>query len=274
MEFGMNKLFCSSAMTLALLILPYCSFANSTLDESFPLRHVFTNLQFINSEDLNHEKKEHLIIDVRSNFEFEILHIDGAINIPISDMNFIPSLKRLTDKDSRPVVFYCNGIDCKKSYSAAIKARAYDFLNVKVYDSGMLAWAKKYPKSSVLLGNNMNSKEELISDAQFLKHNLPPGEFMRKIGMEFWILDIREHFQRDIKILENITYVTSINKFDILLKRAKKKKIKLLIYDAVGRQVRWVQYLLERKDFEDYFFLKGGVKNFVYERDNQTTSNN
>jgi len=103
---------------------------------------------------------------------------------------------------------------------------------------------------------------------------LPPGEFMRKIGMEFWILDIREHFQRDIKILENITYVTSINKFDILLKRAKKKKIKLLIYDAVGRQVRWVQYLLERKDFEDYFFLKGGVKNFVYERDNQTTSNN
>ncbi|GAW97572.1 MULTISPECIES: rhodanese-like domain-containing protein [Colwellia] len=251
---------------LCLLFIPI-SFAFNTSDSKYPLRHIFTNLEFISSEELFNDNHKKLIIDVRSKFEFEILHIKDAINIPISNMSFIPSLTSITDKDFRPIIFYCNGVDCLKSSHAAIKARTHDFLNVKVYDGGVHDWAKTYPKHSVLLGEFMTSRDELISDSLFFKHNLSPRNFMKEIGINTWILDIRDPFQRDIKILENTTYAHSIDKLNSLLSRAKNEKVKLLIYDAVGRQVRWVQYLLEKEGFDNYYFLEGGVKNFVHERD-------
>ncbi len=262
-----SKLHCLSNFLFFMAIYLSAFFSHSDDSPQFPLRHIFTNLEFITSEELFHEYNKNLIVDVRSTFEYEVLHIKDAINIPISSMDFIPTLKNLTDADKRAVVFYCNGIDCKKSYSAAIKARTYDFLNVKVYDSGILEWARKYPNMSVLLGKSMSSTEELISDSKFLVHNISPAEFMQKIKLNVWILDIREPFQRDIKILENITYVSSLDKFNTLLRRARNDNVKLLIYDAVGRQVRWIQYLLEKEQFKEYYFLKGGVKNFVRERD-------
>lgn len=194
-------------------------------------------MEYISSEELFHDNHKKLIIDVRSKFEFEIVHIKNSINIPISNMNFISSLMSITDKDFRPIIFYCNGIDCLKSYHAAIKARTYGFLNVRVYDGGVLDWARTYPKHSVLLGEFMTSRDELISDSLFFKHNLSPRNFMKEIGINAWILDIRDPFQRDIKILENITYAHSIDKLNSLLNRAKNEKVKLLIYDAVGRQL-------------------------------------
>lgn len=33
----------------------------------------------------------------------------------------------------------------------------------------------------------------------------------------------------------------------------------LLVYDNVGKQVRWVQYYFEKHGITDYYFLKGGV---------------
>jgi len=245
----------------------YFSYSNDV--SQFPLRHIFTNLEFVTSEQLFNKSDNSLIVDVRSKFEYEILHIKGAVNIPIANMDFITSLKSATERDTRTIVFYCNGIDCKKSYHAAIKARTYNFLNVKVYDSGILEWAKKYPQNSILFGKQMYSKYDLISDEVFFKHNLSSIEFMNMIGDKVWIIDIREPFQRDIKILKNVTYVTSIDKFNTLLSRAKNDNVKLMIYDAVGRQVRWIQYLLENERFKDYYFLKGGVKNFVRERENK-----
>jgi rhodanese-related sulfurtransferase len=251
---------------LCLLFTPI-SFAFDTSDPKFPLRHIFTNLEFISSEDLYKDNHKKLIIDVRSKFEFEILHIKNAINIPISNMDFIPSLTSITDKDFRPIIFYCNGVDCPKSYHAAIKARTYGIFNVEVYDGGVLDWARTYPSHSILLGELMTSREDLIPDSVFFKHNLSPRNFIKEIGIKAWILDIREPFQRDIKILENITYVHSIDKLNSLLSRAKNEKVKLLIYDAVGRQVRWVQYLLKKDGFDNYYFLEGGVKNFAHERE-------
>ncbi|MDX1803386.1 MAG: glycerol-3-phosphate 1-O-acyltransferase, partial [Alcanivorax sp.] len=39
----------------------------------------------------------------------------------------------------------------------------------------------------------------------------------------------------------------------------------LLIYDAVGKQVRWLQYMLEAEGVKDYYFMQGGAKSF-YEK--------
>lgn len=42
-----------------------------------------------------------------------------------------------------------------------------------------------------------------------------------------------------------------------------KRNKKLLIYDAVGKQVRWLQYLLEKNNVTGYYFMKGGIKSYL-----------
>ena len=44
--------------------------------------------------------------------------------------------------------------------------------------------------------------------------------------------------------------------------RARKRGKTLLIYDEVGKQVRWLQYTLERYGIEQYYFMQGGAKGY------------
>ncbi|HIJ22249.1 MAG: hypothetical protein HON68_07080 [Gammaproteobacteria bacterium] len=49
---------------------------------------------------------------------------------------------------------------------------------------------------------------------------------------------------------------------DILKRKLNKQYYQdkqLLIFDATGEQVRWLQYTLERQGYRNYYFLKGGV---------------
>lgn len=43
---------------------------------------------------------------------------------------------------------------------------------------------------------------------------------------------------------------------------AKKARKTLLVYDKVGKQVRWFQYYLEQQGLKDYYFLAGGAEGF------------
>ena len=44
-----------------------------------------------------------------------------------------------------------------------------------------------------------------------------------------------------------------------LVKKGEFKNKQLLIFDAVGKQVRWLQYHLEDGGYSDYYFLAKGV---------------
>ncbi|MFX1517887.1 MAG: sulfurtransferase, partial [Promethearchaeota archaeon] len=41
--------------------------------------------------------------------------------------------------------------------------------------------------------------------------------------------------------------------------KALKENKTLLIYDAAGKQVRWLQYYLEDKGLKSYYFMAGGI---------------
>ena len=77
------------------------------------------------------------------------------------------------------------------------------------------------------------------------------------------VLDIREPFQRQSRILKDVTRSTPLDRIDYALEVAARDNKALFIYDAVGRQVRWLQYTLEDKNLSEYYFLKGGVKAYV-----------
>lgn len=80
------------------------------------------------------------IVDVRSPSEFAKEHIEGAINVPLSQIadSKLPTLG--------PLVLYCTGEGCPVSKEAARVLEQKGYTNVEVLEGGLLAWeAKGYP---------------------------------------------------------------------------------------------------------------------------------
>jgi rhodanese-related sulfurtransferase len=91
-----------------------------------------------------------IIIDARSNGQYQSGHIPGAISVPYQehsapDVNFDP------DKDhfdwlqaepnrSKTYIFACNGVECWKSYKAATFALQHGYAHVLWFRGGFPAW--------------------------------------------------------------------------------------------------------------------------------------
>ena len=87
--------------------------------------------------------------------------------------------------------------------------------------------------------------------------------FEAKIGPNTIVLDVRDLVQRDSPLFpfkEQRVQLDEKDKLDAIIEQAKREKKTLLVYDAVGRQVDWFQYSLERKGLSDYYFMKGGAQ--------------
>jgi len=135
--------------------------------------------------------------------------------------------------------------------------------NVLTYDAGILHWAKKYPQETTLLGETPVNLEFLLDNDKFKAHLLSFEEFTKRINDKAIVVDVRDELQRDRLIFEQVSISVPID--DVVLyasKHAKEDKT-LLLYDAVGKQVRWLQFYLEKAGITDYFFLKNGVKGYL-----------
>lgn len=99
-----------------------------TIDDAYEI--------FLNNED-------YLFIDVRSEDEYRNSHIEGAIHIPVLEIE-----ERLNEiPDDKSIIVYCNGLGCDRSGKAALILRENGFS--KVYDMvgrGIFEWEEKgYP---------------------------------------------------------------------------------------------------------------------------------
>ncbi len=247
-------------ITLLSLLLPILAQA-----DGFPGRTTYPRVKVLETEQLNQQYDNVEIIDVRSTLEFQTLHINKAKNIPLNNRSFLKQVKAL-QSSGQPIVFYCNGHTCYKSYKAAKKARKSGIKNVFAYDAGVFDWARAYPDKATLLGQTPLDPDKLISKDEFKKYLLEPAEFNAKVTDSSLILDIREPTQRGL--LELFPYrqesiaMADPQKLRKFLQAVKKSGRPLLVYDEVGKQVRWLQYYLQDLGIKDYYFLKGGVKNF------------
>lgn len=79
-----------------------------------------------------------VLIDARPPVKYQEGHINGAINIP--DADFDKFQNRLPADRDTPLYFYCGGLECKLSPSAAKKALALGYRNVYVYQEGDPFW--------------------------------------------------------------------------------------------------------------------------------------
>ena len=229
-------------------------------EQAFPLRSVYSNVPTISLEQFTKEFNNVIIVDVRSNYEYKIIHIQHALNNPISYYHFIHRLLLIRSKDSaKKVVFYCNGETCSKSYRATRKAIAAGFNNVYAFDAGVFKWAKTNPLMTRLMDQPPSATNRLIDKEEFAKHLLTYAMFLKKSAeYNSIVIDIREPIQRrgDLSLVSIKLY---LDKLESRLKRGKWKNRQLLIYDAVGKQVRWLQYYLVKYGYKNYYFLEHGM---------------
>lgn len=133
------KVFRLMSMFLMMLSFNVVCLAGETTKDGFPI---------VSSEqlkDLLDNKTAGLVlIDARSEPEFQEAHILGAINIPLTVLEKENSALS-ADKDAH-LVFYCNGIKCGKSGKSALIARSGGYKDISIYADGMPVWEEKgYP---------------------------------------------------------------------------------------------------------------------------------
>jgi predicted sulfurtransferase len=102
------------------------TFIGSALaDESeFPNRKIFPNLDYIELADFKNVFSNVVVVDVRSPYEFQTIHIKDSINISRGKLDFVSKMKQLRlDNGTKKIVLYCNGRTCEQSYLAGQKCK-------------------------------------------------------------------------------------------------------------------------------------------------------
>ncbi|MDH5325212.1 MAG: rhodanese-like domain-containing protein [Gammaproteobacteria bacterium] len=239
--------------------------------EDFPGRthNKYKNVPYIELNDLHSRLANVTIVDVRSAFEFNTLKIKSAINIPVAFDTFEDEVKKLHAKTKKTLVFYCNGHTCMKSYAAAQRAKEAGLDDVLAFDAGIFDWTKAHPDQAVLLGQSPVNIGDLIPKKKLKARMLDPDKFSDMATQDqskTLVIDIRDKFQRaGVGFFPGMERWTSLNDMDKLymhVKKAAAKNKTIYIYDEVGKQVRWLQYALERLGVKNYYFMSDGARGY------------
>lgn len=92
---------------------------------------------------LKNDRTPHVLVDARPARTAAKGMIPGAINLPDAEFDKLAA-KLPADKDTR-LIFYCGGIDCPQSSSAAEKARGLGYTDVRTYPEGYPEWIFLHP---------------------------------------------------------------------------------------------------------------------------------
>lgn len=247
---------------VCLAVLP----SSYTLADSkeFPGRELYPLVPVIELEALSNNFSDMVTVDVRSKYEFDTLRIKGATNIPLSSSTFVEQMEQLRRKDNRPIVVYCNGKTCMKSYKAVLKCSVNKIENILAFDAGIMDWARTYPQHAVLLDRSPVDTKKLISQEDFKKHLLSPDQYGERVASTSAIvLDVRDRFQREGLSLfigrERRAYLDDSKALNRFIDKAKRENKTLLVHDAAGNQVRWLQYHLQDRGLRKFYFMDGGT---------------
>jgi rhodanese-related sulfurtransferase len=249
--------------------------AGAEQNNEFPLRWRYPDVKTLSTQEFYAMRDSVLVVDARTRFEWETMRVNGSINVPVDEVDngrnraFEEDISKVQKANTNPIVFYCNGKACAKSYEAARRAQRAGIANIYAYDAGIFDWANAHPELTTLYEKTPIDKSDLISPAEFKARMLPAKDFRARADAnkcDCIIVDIRDRGQRDFLLFpmrEEHVKVDDKAALNALIEQAKLQRKTLLIYDAVGKQVMWLQYYLVRRGARDYFFMQGGEEGYV-----------
>ncbi len=251
--------------TFLILLLFSCSIFG---DESFPGRDKYPDIPYISLNDfyMGYINNQYAVVDARSNFEFHVIHIKGAVNISVNADDFFSKINDFSQQTSKTIVFYCNGRRCMKSFKAAEKSK---LLNVLVFDAGVFEWSVAHPELSVLLDKSPMDPDDIISKNKLKEHIVPLKKFESMIK-DSVLIDIRHFKERRgtglFLLADKSVPLDNKKKLERYINKALINNKTLLAYDNSGKEIRWLQYYLEEKGMTDYYFMQGGAKYYTYDQ--------
>lgn len=231
----------------------------------FPHREKHKDVAIMEIGQLHDQLDKVVVVDVRSRYEFDTLHIKGAMHMPLNKETLPVAARELRKNTDKPIVFYCNGTTCEKSYIATDLAMKAGVTKVYAYDAGLDAWSQAYPEDSILLGRGPAKPADLIGKSAFKSRLLSANDFESAMERGGIVLDIRDMRQRDVMLFpfkEKRATLDDRTKIAQVVAEAKRTNKPLLVYDKVGKQIRWFQYYLEQEGVKQYHFLAGGAEGY------------
>lgn len=247
--------------------------ATACLAEDFPYRKDYPDVPVIELADLKagYDDGSILMVDVRSDIEFETIRPKKVEHVKLGSENFLESLKSLASANpGRKLAMYCNGFTCLKSYHAAQQAKDEGVDNVYAFDAGIPAWARAYPADTLLIGKELTDPDkQLIGKSEFQKYSVDFETFKQKaVEKNAVVIDARDPIQRTEKLpgFENAMPIPLDKLIRNVVSKGNMKDKKLLIFDQVGKQVDWLQYYLVEFGYTDYLFLDGGATSVLKEQ--------
>lgn len=114
-------------------------FAASVSADVAPVKVAGTSTIDAQMAKILHDKKI-IFIDARDADHFKEAHIPGAKNLSVKDAGFTAENLSVLVKKDDPVVFYCTGITCMASSTAAQKAVEWGWTKVYYFRGGITQW--------------------------------------------------------------------------------------------------------------------------------------
>lgn len=236
-----------SILILSLGFIAGCSSknkVNNTIQQSEETKG-YENIDGKQTEKLLNSDKDVLIIDVRSEYEYEKGHLLNAINLPYDDDDFKSELNEIIDYKDKIVLVYCRSGN--RSEKAAVKLVDNGFKNVKNVTDGVDEYDYKLVKVDNITGREA---EKMINDD---KHD-----------KDLIILDVREPKDFNNGHLLNAINIPieDIDKRMDELRNYKSKDI--IVYCNTGRKSAEVAEKLVEHGFTDVTNIVDGVSEYDF----------
>lgn len=270
--------------TIILFLLIFLSFSLAcvqaeTLDEEtlaklYPNRVFYPQLSYVSTQQMVTAVSagKYNIVDSRPILAFTTLHIKEAENFSVGDKEFNEKLMRLINKNNKPVVFYCGGLACLKSYKASAKAinglqKKQIKREILTYDSGITAFAQASPGWVLKNGKEISAENPLLDMKKIKKHAKNVEDFTHLINTDennqYMILDIREKKQRMLRKLfmfkkEKKLSLLEPEKIIGFLNEIKSSGQTLMVYGSVEKQIETLYPLVKTSGIKTWFYLEGG----------------
>ena len=236
-----------SILILSLGFIAGCSSKNkvsNTIQQSEETKG-YENIDGKQTEKLLNSDKDVLIIDVRSEYEYEKGHLLNAINLPYDDDDFKSELNEIIDYKDKIVLVYCRSGN--RSEKAAVKLVDNGFKNVKNVTDGVDEYDYKLVKVDNITGREA---EKMINDD---KHD-----------KDLIILDVREPKDFNNGHLLNAINIP-IENIDKRMDEWRNYKSKdIIVYCNTGRKSAEVAEKLVEHGFTDVTNIVDGVSEYDF----------
>jgi len=80
-----------------------------------------------------------VFVDARHDVDFNLGHIRGALNVPLSDYDVKKSVVSGIPRD-RLIIAYCDGSECNSSIELSVKLMKDGYSNVRIFFGGWREW--------------------------------------------------------------------------------------------------------------------------------------